>query len=153
MVSKIQRPASVRQTLITRPSRTILNCGEHGELDRDRVLQQRKNDLADARATTKNETVMKSQDSERYIVARHKAQTAEMSEDGKSPSPSRNPGLRNEQERDEEPKISEAKSDWEYQKFENADNEHLDVLMDMIGLESVKQQIIAIEAKVDACIR
>ena len=127
---------------------------QNDQLDRDRVLLQRKKDLADARDATKKVTAMKSQDLERDNVTDHRAQTAEISKEGKPASPSRDSGLRNEQERDGEPKISEAKLDWEYQKkFENADNEHLDALMEMIGLESVKQQIIAIKTKVDTCIR
>lgn len=128
---------------------------EHSDrLNRDRVLQQRKKDLADARAARRKVTVMKSQDPEGDGGTNYGAQTAETSKGGKSASPSRDSGVRNEQEIDEEPKISEAKLDWEYQKkFENADNEHLDALMEMIGLESVKQQIIAVKTKVDTCIR
>ncbi|KAK6527341.1 hypothetical protein TWF281_010523 [Arthrobotrys megalospora] len=50
--------------------------------------------------------------------------------------------------------ISESKVDWEWQKeFEGAENEALDSLMDMIGLESVKQEFLGIKAKVDAVVR
>ena len=122
--------------------------------DRDRVLQQRKKDLDGARAATRRVTVMKSQDPEKDGSIKHEAQTAETSEVGKSASPSRDSRVRNEQQEDKEPKVSEAKLDWEYQKkFENADNEHLDALMEMIGLESVKKQIIAVKTKIDTCIR
>ncbi|KAF3919193.1 hypothetical protein AA313_de0200271 [Arthrobotrys entomopaga] len=49
---------------------------------------------------------------------------------------------------------SESKADWEWQKeFEGAENEALDSLMDMIGLESVKQEFLAIKAKVDTVVR
>ncbi|KAK6496366.1 hypothetical protein TWF481_002391 [Arthrobotrys musiformis] len=50
--------------------------------------------------------------------------------------------------------MSESKVDWEWQKeFEGAKNEALDSLMDMIGLESVKQEFLGIKAKVDAVVR
>ena len=49
---------------------------------------------------------------------------------------------------------SEAKDDWEWQKkYEGAENEALDSLVPMIGLESVKQQFLAIKAKVDLVVR
>ncbi|KAH3974750.1 hypothetical protein HBI56_106880 [Parastagonospora nodorum] len=49
---------------------------------------------------------------------------------------------------------SEAKDDWEEQKtLWGADNEALDSLMSMIGLESVKEQFLATKSKVDTLIR
>jgi SpoVK/Ycf46/Vps4 family AAA+-type ATPase len=49
---------------------------------------------------------------------------------------------------------SEARDDWEWQKkYEGAGNEALDSLVPMIGLESVKQQFLAIKAKVDTVVR
>lgn len=49
---------------------------------------------------------------------------------------------------------SEARDDWEWQKrYEGAENEALDCLIPMIGLESVKQQFLAIKAKVDTVVR
>ncbi|PVI08396.1 P-loop containing nucleoside triphosphate hydrolase protein [Periconia macrospinosa] len=49
---------------------------------------------------------------------------------------------------------SEAKDDWNWQKkFERAENEALDELMDMIGLESVKQKFLATKTKVDTVVR
>ncbi|KAH7394503.1 P-loop containing nucleoside triphosphate hydrolase protein [Pyrenochaeta sp. MPI-SDFR-AT-0127] len=49
---------------------------------------------------------------------------------------------------------SEAREDWEWQQqFEGAENEALDLLMAMIGLESVKQQFLAIKAKIDVMVR
>ncbi|KAI4920884.1 hypothetical protein J4E85_008999 [Alternaria conjuncta] len=49
---------------------------------------------------------------------------------------------------------SEARDEWEWQKkFEGAENEALDSLVPMIGLESVKQQFLAIKAKVDTVVR
>jgi hypothetical protein len=52
----------------------------------------------------------------------------------------------------EEP--STAQENWEHQKmFEGATNEHLDVLMAMICLESVKEAFLEIKAKFDLTVR
>ncbi|KAF1998618.1 P-loop containing nucleoside triphosphate hydrolase protein [Amniculicola lignicola CBS 123094] len=49
---------------------------------------------------------------------------------------------------------SESATDWDWQKkFEGAENQALDELMNMIGLESVKQQFLTIKAKVDTVVR
>ncbi|KAL1795343.1 hypothetical protein ACET3X_007159 [Alternaria dauci] len=49
---------------------------------------------------------------------------------------------------------SEARDDWEWQKkYEGAENEALDSLVPMIGLESVKQKFLAIKAQVDTAVR
>ncbi|KAF2017639.1 P-loop containing nucleoside triphosphate hydrolase protein [Aaosphaeria arxii CBS 175.79] len=49
---------------------------------------------------------------------------------------------------------SPAQDDWDHQKkFEGAQSEALDALMAMIGLESVKQEFLAIKAKVDTVVR
>lgn len=131
---------------------------EHGDqLYRERVLQQRKKDLADARVTTKNVTVVKIPHSEMDAGTKSKIHKAETSTEGKSASLSHESSLGKEQQGEQkggQPDISQAKWDWEYQKrFENADNEHLDALMEMIGLESVKQQVLTIKTKIDTSIR
>ncbi|KAJ9300137.1 hypothetical protein DTO271G3_2254 [Paecilomyces variotii] len=52
------------------------------------------------------------------------------------------------------PKTSPAKDDWEYQKqFLNAQSKEIDKLMDMIGLESIKEKFLSIKAKVDVCFK
>ncbi|KAF1955358.1 P-loop containing nucleoside triphosphate hydrolase protein [Byssothecium circinans] len=49
---------------------------------------------------------------------------------------------------------SQAKDEWEWQKkYELSDNGALDSLMDMIGLESVKEKFLAIKTKVDTIVR
>jgi DNA replication protein DnaC len=49
---------------------------------------------------------------------------------------------------------SEAKDDWKEQKeLWGAENEPLDALMSMIGLESVKEQFLAIKNKIDTLVR
>lgn len=49
---------------------------------------------------------------------------------------------------------SGARDEWEWQKnFQGAENEALDSLMSMIGLESVKEKFLSIKAKVDTVVR
>ncbi|KAJ5779630.1 ATPase AAA-type core [Penicillium paradoxum] len=52
------------------------------------------------------------------------------------------------------PKQSAAETDWAYQKkFLNAQSQEIDKLMDMTGLESVKEKFLSIKAKVDVAVR
>lgn len=49
---------------------------------------------------------------------------------------------------------SDAKEDWEYQKkFEGASNSALDQLMNMIGLENLKEDFLGIKTKIDTAVR
>ncbi|KAJ6117877.1 hypothetical protein N7523_005781 [Penicillium sp. IBT 18751x] len=51
-------------------------------------------------------------------------------------------------------KSSRAKSDWEHRKrYFNSQSLEIDTLMDMIGLESVKEKFLAIKSKVDLSVR
>lgn len=60
------------------------------------------------------------------------------------------PNLRKGQNRRDSP----AKEEWEGQKsVENATNGAIDAVMDMVGLEEVKLQILKIKAKIDASVR
>ncbi|KAI4274065.1 MAG: hypothetical protein L6R38_006184 [Xanthoria sp. 2 TBL-2021] len=45
---------------------------------------------------------------------------------------------------------SESRNDWQHQKqFENAANEAIDEIMDLVGLEDIKSQVLRIKAKID----
>ncbi|KAF3228249.1 hypothetical protein TWF106_007498 [Orbilia oligospora] len=72
-----------------------------------------------------------------------------------TPQPSQTSMKESENNEDDgEWEVSESKDDWAWQKeFEGAENEALDSLMEMIGLESVKQEFLGIKAKVDAVVR
>ncbi|KAL8855223.1 MAG: hypothetical protein Q9221_000129 [Calogaya cf. arnoldii] len=49
---------------------------------------------------------------------------------------------------------SESRDDWQHQKqFENAANEAIDEIMDLIGLEDIKSQVLRIKAKIDTAKR
>ena len=52
------------------------------------------------------------------------------------------------------PISSQAKDDWErHKRVEAAQNEHIDVLMDMVGLEAVKRQVLDVKDKIDTALR
>ena len=52
------------------------------------------------------------------------------------------------------PGKSNAKADWDHQKkFEGAENDALDKLIEMIGLEDVKDRFLSIKARIDTAIR
>lgn len=52
------------------------------------------------------------------------------------------------------PAASQSKVEWESQKsLEKASNNAIDSLMDMVGLESVKSQVLGIKAKIDMSLR
>jgi hypothetical protein len=49
---------------------------------------------------------------------------------------------------------SPAEEDWQYQKdIEGATNEHIDALMQMIGLENIKQKVLNIKTKIETVLR
>lgn len=52
-----------------------------------------------------------------------------------------------------EPKPSKAAFEWQRQKNLGASNAAIDELMELVGLEEVKEQVLAIQAKVDICRR
>ena len=72
-----------------------------------------------------------------------------------SDKPARAPGLAEQKtHRRREKRASPAKEEWEDQKrTENATNDTIDAVMDMVGLEEVKLQILKIKAKIDANVR
>lgn len=50
--------------------------------------------------------------------------------------------------------VSHAAEQWEHQKtYENTNNEHIDALMNMVGLESVKRQVLDVKDKIDTSLR
>ncbi|GAB7363399.1 hypothetical protein MBLNU230_g3676t1 [Neophaeotheca triangularis] len=69
-------------------------------------------------------------------------------------SPSRSSQTGDPQDASNATTVSAARGDWEAQKtLFGADNKHLDELMDMIGLENVKEDFLDLKAKVDLTVR
>ena len=123
------------------------------QLSRERILQQRKKDLADAKIATEKGKSVESTDPGKKNSCDDIVRNNKALKEKKSVLPD-SANLEQHEQKHEQTEPSEARQEWEYQKlFENADNEHLDSLMNMIGLESVKQQVMTIKTKIDTCIR
>jgi hypothetical protein len=123
------------------------------QLGRNRTLEQRRKDLADARAVTRRNVAAHPAEAE--AAKGLNAETPNGGHVAKAFSSSQsNPSEGSGESGGTDPSASQAKADWEYQKkFENSDNEHLDALFEMIGLESVKQQLLTTKSKIDTGIR
>ncbi|RFU29072.1 hypothetical protein B7463_g7259, partial [Scytalidium lignicola] len=115
--------------------------------NRDRILEQRKKDLADVREMVSRAA--------KNVAAETITSPVTGKMEAKSPAEaqmtsSNEPSLQDTSD----PPTSEAEQEWNYQKVhEGAANEHLDALMAMIGLESVKLKFLDIKTKIDTCIR
>ncbi|KAF2713834.1 P-loop containing nucleoside triphosphate hydrolase protein [Pleomassaria siparia CBS 279.74] len=142
---------------------------QNEEQDRRDALSQKKVDLSKIKA--KASKTLKALDSEHNKASADKehdkehqltghtaptltstssSQTAEKTEKVQNDSST----FKNDREVVQNWDASESKEDWEWQKrVEGAENKALDSLMKMIGLESVKQQFLAIKAKVDTLVR
>jgi hypothetical protein len=117
--------------------------------ERDKTLLQRRKDLANFKAAS-------SQTGRGQIAQRHQAGTNGTNPDQANRSTSApKPAATQTQEKTDLPFLdSSAKDEWERQKeFEGQQNEALDELMGMIGLEDVKEQFLSIKGKVDTAVR
>ena len=126
--------------------------------DRAAAVHQKEKDLADAQAMTVPS-----------LAPLPNAQNGVGGSAGKepdpmptqaSPTPSNNPGTQPPNSANSlipkwtDRRQSPAKEEWERQKtMENARNDAIDSVMDMIGLEEVKLQILQIKAKIEVSIR
>jgi DNA repair exonuclease SbcCD ATPase subunit len=123
------------------------------EEEQAKTLQQRQADLASAKETQKR---LKEQEERKKLLATKAAlrastlaarQTATASPPSQTPGsqPSSNAGFDFPQN---------AKAEWEHLKrFDGASSTPMDDLMEMIGLEDVKQKFLSIKAKVDLTLR
>ena len=131
------------------------------ERDRQHALEQKKQDLRNLQAKAKQPTQASSSPKPENKTSNTismpqsdpsvpKATTATSS----GATANSKPSMPDQNESQPDWDKSEARDDWEWQKkFEGAENEALDSLVSMIGLESVKQQFLAIKAKVDTVVR
>ena len=131
------------------------------EEERNRVLEQRKKDLEAARKNSKIWNLL----SNVVPLTNPEKQDTEPSAENKDLSKSSNLSTGKEGSSSNKPPAtgggntssvgtSQAMEDWNYQKtHEMASNDHLDAVMGMIGLESVKRQFLDIKTKIDTCIR
>ena len=123
------------------------------QIDRENTLRQRQEDLKRAREATTRETTSPSTDSIKVPQQTGSKTTNSTSSKTQNPSiPANSKSKTNESNTSK--MVSKAKDEWEYQKrCEGAADKHLDTLMDMIGLESIKAQILTIKTKIDTCVR
>jgi len=121
--------------------------------ERDRILQQRQSDLTAARQATKRSLAMTNSSGTAATTTGNEMKASQSPVESKVALESNRPSVA-EQSDTSPTKTSQAATDWDYQKtHEMVKNEHLDALMGMIGLESVKQQFLDIKTKIDTCIR
>jgi hypothetical protein len=114
--------------------RRILQDHREAE-DSARALEQKKQDLAILKSTANN--------LERQGQSSTKSQATSASK-----SSSKKVAVENEED------WSSAKKQWEhFKRYEGANNEALDDLMSMIGLEDVKDKFLAIKLEVDTAVR
>jgi hypothetical protein len=107
--------------------------------DLAKILDQQKQDLENIKATAKNLEKLR-------LSSNQPKPTSTVN----SPSKSTSQGL----SKDDEEDWSSAKKQWEHFKhLEGAENGALDELMNMIGLEDVKDKFLAIKIEVDTAIR
>jgi hypothetical protein len=124
--------------------------------ERDNVLQQHRQDLTSLRenfARAKN--IRKKDPSIMTTCVNQPSTTTDLP--GAAPNPS--PGTQQDMAKDQskgglDALASSAKDEWEHQKkYEGAQNEALDSVMDMIGLEDVKDKFLSIKSRVDTTVR
>lgn len=107
--------------------------------DSAKTLQQQKAHLANLKATTKN--------------LENQTQTPNTSKSTAASKSSRKTTSQGIAANDEED-WSSAKKQWEhFKRSDGAENEALDTLMDMIGLEDVKDKFLSIKLEVDTAVR
>lgn len=128
----------------------------------EQILQQRRNDLITLRHAMANTVI--SDGASTFTVSDKTPLTELQQESCIRPLRSSSPGAQQSpQDKDkthphtdkqwQQPK-SDARKEWEHQKrFQGAANSALDELMDMIGLEDVKDKFLDIKARVDTTVR
>jgi len=125
--------------------------------ERERALKQQEQDVKDAeeRLRQKTQTEKSRKDEEAKRAAEQAAYIASTVIDtvktvvNTPTSTSKQPRRTNSRK-----KVSEAQSDWQRRKdIDGVNNPHIDAIMEMIGLEPVKQQVLKIMDKVDVNVR
>jgi hypothetical protein len=121
-----------------------INKYEAEEELRKQTLEQQLADLEalkDTEQRLRQQNKLKAEAAEQ--AAKAKTTASARSKDEKSTAPSK-----------ETDSSSGAQADWEFsKKYEGAQSKPLDDLMEMIGLEEVKQEFLAVKSKVDTALR
>lgn len=121
--------------------------------ERQRVLQQHRDDLA--RLRRKNDPTSFKKETQKHSIT-NKAPNGQVSGDTAVEPKSNVQQNDTASTRSEKVPsfLSTAKQDWENRKqFEGAQNDEIDELMNMVGLEEVKRKFLTIKDKVDNAVR
>jgi hypothetical protein len=123
--------------------------------ERERVLRQHQQDLAILRDTIGEVTRIRILDDSVTSPGSQVSTVAASPDAATTSTPDTKQAVTEDQDKGSlRPWTSNAKVDWEHQKeFEGARNKALDSLMDMIGLEDVKDKFLSIKSRVDTAIR
>ncbi|PYI10434.1 putative AAA family ATPase [Aspergillus sclerotiicarbonarius CBS 121057] len=121
--------------------------------EKQRVLQQHKDELQRLRSHTSKAHVPAA-DSDRQSASGASCSHSVPSDQRLANRHVDKAPVRYSNERKAHDNISSAAADWKQQKeFEGAQSPEIDVLMEMIGLDSVKEQFLDIKAQVDTALR
>lgn len=123
--------------------------------ERGTAIRQKEQDIEKARASVEKQYHSsprhQPQSSQNSTADRNGEPTQPMSTNSNSGKPDLNESKSHERRARHK---SLAKEEWEDQKkMESASNDAIDAVMDMVGLEEVKLQILKIKAKIDANVR
>ncbi|KAI9676184.1 MAG: hypothetical protein M1817_000929 [Caeruleum heppii] len=126
----------------------------------DRALQQKKHDLANAATMANRASTPSVTPTSPSVPASTAVNSSKM---GGPPTPlagarpdgdNGGPAIGTPHQPRNSPSASEAEAEWKRLKeVENMNNDAIDSVMDMVGLEAVKVQVLRIKSKIDTCTR
>lgn len=122
--------------------------------ERVRFLGQQQQDLKSLRDTVARVQHKRKKDPPPTSAISQAATTTALADVHSGPAPNANQVVMDNQSKsDVSTWNSTARDEWEHQKeLEGAENEALDSLMDMIGLEDVKDKFLSIKSKIDTAV-
>ena len=116
------------------------------------ILDQKKKDLEDARRLANGPRTSAYEAESSLTIAPNPSNPKEKKVSGQSSL--QNLSSLTNKISNPEPAPSPSKIDWDRQKrLENASNDAIDTLIEMTGLEEVKQQVLKIKARIDTALR
>ncbi|KAL9125846.1 MAG: hypothetical protein Q9217_005011 [Psora testacea] len=140
------------QDEIAHQRRILRGLSEQDE--RERVLRQQQQDLNNLRDTVERAKNISIKDPTTSTVIQIGSTAKVPDTTQNSVSNTEQVVAKDQNQGDIEINSSTAKAEWEHQKeFQGAQNEALDSLMGMIGLEDVKDKFLSIKSKVDTAVR
>jgi replication-associated recombination protein RarA len=142
-----------------------LRNDETDDLERARVLEQHRQEIEDMKAPRKVPNIVTSIEGKETEPATSLSSISQATARPIADDPDIQGHTSRSQQQETQPAqpaqpaqpkqtSSPARNDWDHQKkFQNAQSQEIDQLMEMIGLESVKAKFLAIKSKVETAIR